>query len=324
MFMTRRYSVLFASLALLSLVPGCSTTTKAPVQQAPEDAANNEPDLLQKLHERMASGAPHPVQKPKAGDTAAVAATDSSKASGVAAAAAASGVAVDPVKQQKALAVADDYAQAMTLANSGKDDEAMTLLRKISAKVPEFSGPLVNQGAILIKQQHYTDAEKVLRQAVAVNDQNVFAYNELGLALRQQGKFTDAKAAYLSALAIDPNYAKAHFNLGVLADLYLQDLLLAISHYQAYQALQAKPDKTVGNWIVDLQKRTGTYTPPPKPAPVAAAPTATSGDAAAPAASGAGTPAIQTTAPASAPPATATPVATPAAAPAHSAPGGKS
>jgi Flp pilus assembly protein TadD len=276
MLMIRRYlAPLAATLAILSLVPGCSTN-KGPTPVASDEPGNAEPDLLQKLHERMAEGA-H-AEKPKPNETPTAVAGDSSKASGAAAAAAASGVAIDPVKQQQALAVAADYAQAMALANDGKDDQALALLKQIAIKVPNFAGPLVNQAVILLKQQHYADAEKLLRQALVVNDHNAYAYNELGMTLRQEGKFQDARAAYLSALDIDPNYAKAHFNLGVLADLYLQDLPLAITHYQAYQSLQAKSDKTVANWIVDLQKRTGTYQPPPKPAPVAAAATAASGD----------------------------------------------
>jgi tetratricopeptide (TPR) repeat protein len=126
--------------------------------------------------------------------------------------------------------------------------------------------------AILLKQEKYAEAEKQLRDALAINAKNPYANNLLGIALREQGKFKEAKAAYEAALALDPNYAKAHFNLGVLADLYMQDLPTALSHYERYQGLQSKPDPAVANWIVDLQKRTGVYKAPPRPAaPVAAA-----------------------------------------------------
>ena len=42
----------------------------------------------------------------------------------------------------------------------------------------------------------------------------------LGVAYRQQGRFTQAREAYEQALQIDPDYAAATLNLGILNDLY--------------------------------------------------------------------------------------------------------
>ena len=50
-------------------------------------------------------------------------------------------------------------------------------------------------------------------------------------------------------------YARAHFNLAVLGELYLQDMNLALNHFRAYQNLQKLPDENVANWIVDLERR---------------------------------------------------------------------
>lgn len=126
-----------------------------------------------------------------------------------------------------------------------------------------LSGPLVNQGLIYLRQEKWGEALNVLDQALKINPQNPFAWNQRGVAFRAQGKFKDARAAYEKALAIDPQYAKAHFNLGVLADLYLQDLQLALLHYERYQSLQRKPDQAVGTWIADLRNRLGIATPTP-------------------------------------------------------------
>jgi hypothetical protein len=48
----------------------------------------------------------------------------------------------------------------------------------------------------------------------------------------------------------------------------LQDLPLALKHYEAYQGTQSTPDSTVAKWVIDLQKRTGVYKAPAKPAKV--------------------------------------------------------
>lgn len=246
-----------SALAAALLLGGCASTPK---QTSPVDtidtAESNEPDLVAQLRERMASGSLQRQEKTEDRQPS-EATADSSKSPTVT---------VDIAKQQAAAAVGADYAKALGLMSAGKDDDALVVLKGIAGKTPQFSGPLVNEGLIYLRQQKFADAEKVLQSAIKVNAQNPFAFNLLGVALREQGKFPDARAAYESALAIDPNYAKAHFNLGVLADLYMQDLPLALSHYQRYQTLQSKPDPAVANWIIDLQKRTGTYKAPPAPA----------------------------------------------------------
>lgn len=249
-------SALAAALALLS---GCASSPKPaiPTAEAPSDAG--EPDLVAQLRERMAAGTLQRQDKPEDKQPS-VAADDTSRSPVMA---------VDAGKQQAVMAVAADYARAMGMMDTGQDAEALELLRTISAKAPALSGPLVNQGVILLRQKQYADAETQLLKALEINARNPYGYNLLGIALREQGKFANARSAYESALALDPDYAKAHFNLGVLADLYEQDLPRALTHYERYQALQSKPDPAVANWIIDLQKRTGVYKAPP-PAPVPA------------------------------------------------------
>jgi tetratricopeptide (TPR) repeat protein len=75
--------------------------------------------------------------------------------------------------------------------------------------------------------------------------------------LREQGKFQDAERAYRKALATDPNHALAHYNLGVLLDVYLRKPAEALEQYEQYQSSLAAPDETVGRWIVDLRRRSG-------------------------------------------------------------------
>jgi lipoprotein NlpI len=56
-------------------------------------------------------------------------------------------------------------------------------------------------------------------------------------------------------LDIDPNYAYAHLNYGILLDLYLGELENALAHYQKFQQLTPEEDKEVTKWIVDLERR---------------------------------------------------------------------
>lgn len=172
--------------------------------------------------------------------------------------------------EQMAMQAAPDYFNGIQLMQGGKLDQAMVVFQDIGVRFPALSGPLVNQGLIYLKKQQYQDALDTADKALAVNGSNPYAWNLRGMSLRELGRFKEARAAYEKALALDPLYAKAHFNLGVLADLYLQDLPLALGHYEKYQALQKTPDTAVGNWITDLRNRLGMNTPPPAPAPAAA------------------------------------------------------
>jgi tetratricopeptide (TPR) repeat protein len=132
---------------------------------------------------------------------------------------------------------------------------AETELQQITSQWPELSGAWLNLAIVQRKQQLPEQAEASLRQAVAANDLNVFAWNELGALLRDGGRFTDAQDAYTQALKRWPDYQQAHRNLGILFDLYLQQPAQALQHYRAAQALNSESDKQLAGWIVDLERR---------------------------------------------------------------------
>lgn len=257
--MSIRHTITLSALAAaIILLQGCASAPKTAEGPAEQLSESNEPDLVAQLRARMAAGT---LQRQEKADSRkpSEASGDTSRSPGVSAITALPPVPVD---------VAGDYAKAIELMSSGQDDEAQRLLQSVASRSPQFSGPLVNQALILLRQKEYAKAQAMLDAALGINARNPYAFNIKGIALREQGKFAEARRAYEDALAIDPGYAKAHFNLGVLADLYLQDLPLALTHYERYQSLQSKPDPAVANWIIDLQKRTGVYkAPPPAPTP---------------------------------------------------------
>jgi tetratricopeptide (TPR) repeat protein len=78
--------------------------------------------------------------------------------------------------------------------------------------------------------------------------------NQQGMLFRRNGKFFEAEAAYLKAVTASPEYALAHYNLGVLNELYLQRLETALQHFEQYQSLVGS-DEQVEKWIADLTRR---------------------------------------------------------------------
>lgn len=97
-------------------------------------------------------------------------------------------------------------------------------------------------------------AETALQTATEADANNPMAWTELGVVQRQRGKFAAARTSYEKALAIDPAYAPAHRNLGVLLDLYLGDPAAALQSFMRYKELTGE-EKPVNGWIADLKQR---------------------------------------------------------------------
>ena len=93
--------------------------------------------------------------------------------------------------------------------------------------------------------------------AIARKPDSAGAYNQLGILYRKIGRFTDAVNSYQRALAIQPDYALAHLNLGVLYDLYLQQPDKALQEFERYASLTGGSDALVNSWIKEIKSRRG-------------------------------------------------------------------
>jgi tetratricopeptide (TPR) repeat protein len=89
--------------------------------------------------------------------------------------------------------------------------------------------------------------------------------NALGLVQRQRGLFDAAAISYAGALAIDPQYAPALRNFGVLRDIYQDDPEAALNLFEQYQLLTGE-DRPVTSWIADLKQRAARRAEAPAPA----------------------------------------------------------
>ena len=120
---------------------------------------------------------------------------------------------------------------------------------------PKLSGPYLNLALLHAAQGHVEEAEHFFQVTLEVNDRNLEAYNQYAIFLRQEGRFDESEAVYLSALDTWENHADTHRNLGVLYDLYRGDREKALAHYYRYQALTGGQDRQVAGWIIDLERQ---------------------------------------------------------------------
>ena len=155
-------------------------------------------------------------------------------------------------------AVQSQYAQAVEQLEAGELESAAGLFEAFVKAHPDYASAYINLASIYDQQERDDDALKMLARCLELDSTNPVALNRLGMIKRRAGDFDAAESAWLSAIAANPDYPYAWYNLGVLYDLYLQDLPSALEHYQTYQRLSgSESDAAVDRWIADLETRIG-------------------------------------------------------------------
>lgn len=148
-----------------------------------------------------------------------------------------------------------DFERALEQLEAERWDRARSLLEDLTERAPQLSGPWVNLASIHRAQGRDQQARQALERAIALNPDNLEAYNHLALLQREAGAFDRAEQLYRQALAIWPYHDISHRNLGILLDLYRGEGEQALLHYRAYQQLQDEPEREMTGWIMDLERR---------------------------------------------------------------------
>ena len=146
------------------------------------------------------------------------------------------------------------FERATAAMAAGDFVEAEFGFKELVLLYPEYPGAYVNLAIIHANNENDAATRAAIDAALALDAKHPAALNQLGMLLRRNGKFPEAEAAYLKAVTVSPDYALAHYNLGVLYELYLQRLDAALQQFEAYQSLVGE-DKQVAMWITDLRRR---------------------------------------------------------------------
>ncbi len=150
--------------------------------------------------------------------------------------------------------------QAMLLRATAAMDAAnypvaITEFKSLSVSNPKLAMPYINL-AIAYRGQHDLDAAaRSIVQALKLSPNSPEANNIRGVLWRDAGEFTKARDSYAKAIGANAAFLDAQLNLGILCDLYLQDLACAKKHYENYQAGTSTEDRTVKGWLIELDRR---------------------------------------------------------------------
>src|SRR5580704_176366 len=99
-------------------------------------------------------------------------------------------------------------------AARGDPDQAIELIGKAVAAVPNFAQGHSNLGNALRAAGRFADACVSYRRAITLRPDFAAAHSNLGLALCEQGHFVDAVASCQCAIGLDPRGVEVHTNLG--------------------------------------------------------------------------------------------------------------
>ena len=146
------------------------------------------------------------------------------------------------------------FEQATAVMAAGDFVDAELRFKEFVLLYPDYPGAHVNLAIIHAKNEDDDATRAAIDAALALDPGHPAALNQLGMLLRRNGNFLEAEAAYLKAVTVSPEYALAHYNLGVLNELYLQRLEEALRHFETYQQLVGE-DEQVERWIADLKRR---------------------------------------------------------------------
>lgn len=158
---------------------------------------------------------------------------------------------VEPLTEAQA-ALLDD---ALKRSAAGDLAGAERRLRQLREERPDSAVAAARLGWILQQEEQSQSAMAAYRAALALDPAESMAANNLALMLEEQGQFTEARDLLQTALAQHPDSPQLHFNLAVLAELYLLDLPMALDHYRTYQSLTDDRKAQVAGWIADLERR---------------------------------------------------------------------
>lgn len=148
-----------------------------------------------------------------------------------------------------------DYKLAMGAMANDQFSVAERLLKPLAEKYPKFSPIKTNLAIIYYNTQRVEEARTAFVEVTKQDKTDLVAYNYLGILHRQKGEFAKAMENYNKALSINPDYANALLNAGILYDLYLGDKDKALANYERYQKLTNGEDKEVKKWIIDLRRQ---------------------------------------------------------------------
>lgn len=128
------------------------------------------------------------------------------------------------------------FEEAIALESAGKLTDAEIAYRCVVMEDNQHTGAYINIGVLCYKRSSFDEAIKHYELALAVDPNYALAHYNLASALDAVGRNSEAVAHYNKALAISPTYADAHYNLALVYET-IGEKVKALKHWRKYTIL---------------------------------------------------------------------------------------
>lgn len=152
-------------------------------------------------------------------------------------------------------ALTEAYNKGLLLLKKEQYPEALQQWQETVSQWPNYPGVWSNLAISQWHLEEYKEGLNSSEKALAINSEFCPAIKINALLQKENGQFLDAVSSYEKAALCAPEDADIPYNIGIIYDLYLQDLRQALAYYSYAQELLTEENATLAMWITDLQNR---------------------------------------------------------------------
>lgn len=145
------------------------------------------------------------------------------------------------------------YRTALEHASQQEYTKAEKALLQLSKEVPTHPGVWLNLASLYYQSDRLEEAQSALARADALEPSSAAIHNLRGALAVRSGDITTAERHYHQALQQDNSAAEVYYNLGLLHDIYYQDIAAAIGYYEQYLQLNPNRDSQTEQWVEQLK-----------------------------------------------------------------------
>ncbi len=130
------------------------------------------------------------------------------------------------------------YALGLTLNKLSRPDEEILAFKRAVALKPDYAAAFEKLGSAYFRARRFSDALAAFEQFKILKG-DAKAYNFVGETLFELGKFDESVDAFNTALGMNSDFVKAHYNLG-RAYLKIDNQSAAIAQYEYLKNISAE------------------------------------------------------------------------------------
>lgn len=142
-----------------------------------------------------------------------------------------------------------DYGLAQIAKNDSDNSNSLALLEKVSAYFPDKNILKTDKGVALFAAGQFVEAEKTLREALAVDGSDMYASFTLGKLLYRTNRSAEAEKYFQEVSYELPEYAKVYFELGQIASDHKEpgDASFYLGKYYLYEGKLKEAELNIRN-----------------------------------------------------------------------------